>query len=99
MLYLKKPCFSAAGNVAKQLCSACCKGLVLIANILCSLFNLSAINKKKKTTVDNTGSVACLLMWEVITHMTSVHSSKNKEKQGKAVRALQKQLAICTEGC
>lgn len=49
--------------------------------------------------MDSTGSVACLLMWEVVIHMPFVHSSKNKGKGGEALRALQKQLAICTEGC
>lgn len=68
------------GNAAKQLYSASCKELVLMGNILCSLFNLSATNKKEKKpqpAVDNTGSVACLLMWEAIIPMTSVHSSRN----------------------
>lgn len=73
-------CFSAVGDVAKQLCSACCRGQMLIFCVSC----LSAINKGKKKphpTVDNTGFVARLLMWEVIIHMTSVHRSKNKGKE------------------
>lgn len=44
---LKNLWFSAAGSVAERLCAACCRGLVLIANILCSLFNLSAIDEEK----------------------------------------------------
>lgn len=38
-------CFSAIGDVAKQLCSACCRGQMLIFCVSC----LSAINKGKKT--------------------------------------------------
>lgn len=49
--------------------------------------------------MDSTGSVVCLLMWEVVIHMPFVHSSKNKGKGGKALQALQEQSAICTEGC
>lgn len=40
--------------------------------------------KPQNLTVDNTGSVACLLMWEVIIYVTSVRSSENKGKEGKA---------------
>lgn len=62
------------------------------------MFNFSAVNQK----TNNSGQHwLCDVFANVGSsyYMPFVHSSKNKGKGGKALQALQKQLAICTEGC
>lgn len=101
--------FAAAGNIAKQLCSACCKGLVPITNILCSLFNLSAANKEKtpkqtppspqqnndKTpAMDNTGSVA-----NEGSDYSHDFCSQLQKQRARRKSPVNFAAAVCTQGC